>query len=61
MLSRLLVKPGMMCPMQALIVGMDGIAKTAAPEEVLYSPVAVWIVVFGAFGLIWSRGASGVK
>ena len=59
-LSKLLVKPGMMCPVRAAD-GMVGIARTAAPVDVLVSPVAVLIVVFGASLLMLSSGAVCVK
>jgi hypothetical protein len=36
-------------------------ARTAAPVEVLISPVAVLIVVFGALTLMLRSGACGVK
>lgn len=60
-LSKLLVKPGMMWPVLARNVGMEGIARTAVPSDVLVSPVAVRIVVFGALGLMLRSGAVGVK
>ena len=59
-LIKLLVKPGMMCPMRAL-AGMVGIARTAAPVDVLVLPVAVLIVVLGASLLMLSSGAVCVK
>jgi hypothetical protein len=47
-LRRLLVKPGMICPVRALMVGMVGRANCAVAMEVLDSPVAVRMVVRGA-------------
>ena len=60
-LRRLFVKPGIMCPVRASSVGMAGSARTAAPVEVCFSPVAVLIVVVGAAWLMWRSGAVGVK
>ena len=47
-LKRLFVRPGMICPICASMVGMVGIANCAVAMEVLASPVAVWMVVHGA-------------
>ena len=60
-LSKLLVKPGMMWPVRARNDGMVGIARTAAPKEVLVSPVTVGIVVLGVLILMLSSGAVGMK
>ena len=60
-LSKLFVKPGMMWPLRASSVGIAGMARTAAPVEVLISPVAVFIVVFGALTFMLRSGACGVK
>jgi len=60
-LSRLLVNPGMMCPVRAARVGIAGMAKTAVAEDALASPVAVRIVVRGPAGLMSRSGASVVK
>ena len=60
-LSKLLVKPGMMWPVRARSDGMVGIARTAAPTDVLVSPVAVRIVVLGAWVLMLMSGAVVVK
>ena len=55
------MNPGMMCPVRAASVGMEGMAKTAVAEDALASPVAVRMIVCGAAGLISSSGASEVK
>jgi hypothetical protein len=60
-LSRLLVKPGMMCPVRAWRVGIPGMASTAAPVDVRVSPVAVRMVVFGTLGSKSTTGAPTVK
>lgn len=60
-LRRLLVKPGMMWPVRALSDCMVGMASTAAPVDVLVSPVAVQIVVLGALTLMLIMGAVVVK
>ena len=60
-LSKLLVKPGMIWPVRARRDGIVGMARTAAPTEVFVSPVAVRSVVVGAWGLMLSSGALGVK
>jgi hypothetical protein len=57
----LLVNPGMMCPVHAQSNGMPGIARTAAPVDVLDSPVAVLIAIFGAVVSTLSSGAAGMK
>ena len=60
-LIRLLVKPGMTCPVRACIVGMVGIANRAEADDVVASPVAVRMVAFGALVLTFRRGARAVK
>ncbi len=60
-LSKLFVKPGMMWPLRASSFGIAGMARTAAPVEVLISPVEVLIVVLGALTLMLRSDASGVK
>ena len=60
-LSKLLVKPGMIWPVRARRDGMVGMARTAAPKDVLVSPVAVRIVVLGAWTLMLRSGAVVVK
>jgi hypothetical protein len=60
-LRRLVVNPGIMCPVRARSVGIPGIASTAAPVEVRASPVAVRMVVVGALVLTSITGALGVK
>lgn len=60
-LIRLLVKPGMMWPVRAARVGIDGMARTAVAVDDLASPVAVRMVVDGAAVFTWSSGAPGVK
>lgn len=60
-LRRLLVKPGMMWPVRAVSDCMAGMASTAAPADVVVSPVAVLIVVLGALTLMLMRGAVGMK
>ncbi len=42
------MKPGMICPIRASMVGMAGIANCAVATDVLASPVAVRMVVRGA-------------
>ncbi len=59
-LRRLLVKPGIMCPVRAC-VGMAGNARTAAPVDVCFLAVAVLLVVVGAAWLMCRSGAVGVK
>ena len=53
-LSRLLVKPDMVC-------GMEWMAKSADAVEVHILPVAMWMVVHGATALIQRSGAASVK
>ncbi len=60
-LSRLLVKPGMMCTVRACCVGSPRIARSAEAEEALSSPVAVWIFVMGALLFICTSGADAMK
>ena len=47
-LRSLFVKPRMICPVPALMVGMVGSANCAVAIEVFALPVAVWLVVRGA-------------
>jgi len=60
-LRRLLVNPGMMCPVRACRVGMVGMARSAEAVDVRVSPVAVHIVVRGASVSTQRSGAVLVK
>ena len=60
-LMRLLVKPGMMCPVWACRVGMEGMAKEADALEVHVSPVAMQMVVGGTAELMCRSGVAVVK
>ena len=60
-LSRLLVKPGMMCPVQACRVGIGRMAKRMEALEVHILPVAMWMVVGSATVLIQRSMAAAVK
>ena len=51
----------MMYPVRARVVGMLGMASCAVAQEVFVSPVAVRMVVRGAKGSRWRRGAVPVK
>jgi hypothetical protein len=55
------VNPGMMCPVHARSNEMPGIARSAAPIDVLASPVAVLMVVFCAVVSTLITGAAGLK
>ena len=61
MLIRLFLKPGMMWPVRARVVGMVKIFNWAVPTEVHRSPVAVRMVVVGAMVLLLLTGAVSVK
>ena len=61
MLMRLFVKPGMMWPNRAVIVGMEGMGNCAEAMEVSFLPVAVRIVVDGATAFLLTTGAAAVK
>jgi hypothetical protein len=50
-----------MWPLRASSVGIAGMARTAAPVEVLISPVAVLMEVLGALTSMLRSGACGVK
>ena len=60
-LMRLLVKPGMMCPVHAAAGKCSGKAKHAKAVEIFVSPVAVRIVVGWAVRSMHRSGASVVK
>ena len=60
-LIRLLVNPGIMCPVQAAVGMCVGSAKHAEAVDVLVSPVAVRMVVRGAVLSMHESGALGVK
>ena len=61
MLMRLFVKPGMMWPNRAAIVGMEGMGNCAEAMEVCFLPVAVKIIVDGATAFLLTTGAAVVK
>ncbi len=60
-LIRLLVNPGMMCPVQAAVGMCVGSAKHVKAVDVLVSPVAMRMVVRGAVLSMHESGALGVK
>ncbi len=60
-LMRLLVKPGMTCPVRAAPVGKVGSANCVVATEVWASPVAVRMVVCGAAQLRFRIGAEAMK
>ena len=60
-LRRLLVKVGMMCPMQAAGDGKEGRLRDAEAVEERDWPVAVQTVVMGEAGLAAETGAVAMK
>jgi len=58
MLMRLCVRPGTMCPCRET-GGMVARFRVAVPEEIRGWPVAVWMVVRGAWALMLVRGVCG--
>ena len=60
-LRRLLVNPGMIWPWRAVLLGRVGRASCADAVEVCWAPVAVRMVVDGAWVLRLMTGAVGIK
>ena len=60
-LIKLLVKPGMMCPVQASGGRLPGKLNRAVAVDVFISPVAVRMVAGGAVLIMCCTGAVGVK
>ena len=58
---RLLVKPGMMCPVQACRVGMEGMARSTEALEVRDLLAAMQMGVSGTTMLMQRSGAAVVK
>ncbi len=61
MLTRLLVNPGMMCPLRAASEGKVGMLSCAAAMEVMHWPVAVLMVMGGALLVTSVMHACGMK